>query len=83
VGLGPGFNLNGCAGCHAFPAVGGSSPVVNPQVAMARLDGAQNVVPPFITLNGPVREARLIATLTEHRTAESMACSSSAGAPTR
>ena len=22
VGLGPRFNLNGCAGCHAFPAVG-------------------------------------------------------------
>lgn len=60
VGLGPRFNLNGCAGCHAFPAVGGSSPVVNPQVTMARLDGAQNVVPPFITSNGPVREARFI-----------------------
>jgi hypothetical protein len=60
VGLGPRFNLNGCAGCHAFPAIGGSSPVVNPQVAMARLDGAQNVVPPFIKLNGPVREARFI-----------------------
>jgi hypothetical protein len=61
VGLGPRFNLNGCAGCHAFPALGGSSPVVNPQVAMARLDGAQNAVPPFITLNGPVREARFIS----------------------
>jgi CxxC motif-containing protein (DUF1111 family) len=26
VGLGPRFNLNSCAGCHAQPAVGGSSP---------------------------------------------------------
>jgi len=60
VGLGPRFNLNSCAGCHAFPAIGGSSPVVNPQVAIARLDGAQNVVPPFIALNGPVRVARFI-----------------------
>src|SRR5580704_16760692 len=25
-GLGPRFNLDSCAGCHAFPAVGGSSP---------------------------------------------------------
>jgi len=32
-GLGPRFNLNSCAGCHAFPAVGGSSPQLrNPQV---------------------------------------------------
>jgi CxxC motif-containing protein (DUF1111 family) len=60
-GLGPRFNLNGCAGCHAFPAVGGSSPATNPQVAMATLDGAKNVVPSFITLNGPVREARFVS----------------------
>jgi hypothetical protein len=25
LGLGPRFNLNGCAGCHGFPATGGSS----------------------------------------------------------
>ena len=30
-GLGPRFNLNSCAGCHSQPAVGGSSPAVNPQ----------------------------------------------------
>ena len=24
-GLGPSFNMNSCAGCHAFPATGGSS----------------------------------------------------------
>jgi len=30
-GLGPRFNFNQCAGCHAQPAVGGSGPAVNPQ----------------------------------------------------
>jgi len=59
-GLGPRFNLNSCAGCHAFPAVGGSSPPINPQVAVATLDGAKNVVPSFITATGPVREARFV-----------------------
>ncbi|MGB0062898.1 MAG: di-heme oxidoredictase family protein [Terracidiphilus sp.] len=32
-GLGPRFNFNQCSGCHASPAVGGSSPAVNPQFA--------------------------------------------------
>jgi CxxC motif-containing protein (DUF1111 family) len=59
-GLGPVFNGNSCAMCHAFPALGGSSPKVNPQVALANLDGATNTVPSFITSNGPVREARFI-----------------------
>jgi CxxC motif-containing protein (DUF1111 family) len=61
VGLGPRFNLNSCAGCHAFPAAGGSSPMTNPQVAVATLHGAKNVVPSFVTLNGPVREARFVS----------------------
>jgi len=60
IGLGPRFNLNSCAGCHAFPAAGGSSPPTNPQVAVAKLDGARNVVPSFITTTGPVREARFV-----------------------
>ena len=68
VGLGPAFNGNSCAQCHAEPAMGGSSPgtrskinpVPNPQVALATLEGAQNTVPSFITVNGPVREARFI-----------------------
>jgi CxxC motif-containing protein (DUF1111 family) len=30
AGLGPRFNLDSCAGCHAQPAIGGSSPAVNP-----------------------------------------------------
>ena len=56
-GLGPTFNLDSCGGCHAQPAIGGTSPRVNPQVAMAN---AFNKVPSFITLNGPVREARFV-----------------------
>jgi CxxC motif-containing protein (DUF1111 family) len=59
-GLGPRMNLDGCGGCHAQPAVGGSSPAVNPQVAFARKSGGTDRVPPFIRLNGPVREARLV-----------------------
>jgi len=59
-GLGPRFNLNSCSGCHAFPAVGGSSPFTNPQIAVATLDGARNSVPSFISEDGPVREARFI-----------------------
>src|SRR5581483_288842 len=67
-GLGPAFNGNSCAMCHAEPAVGGSSPgtksplnpVPNPQVALATLHGATNKVPTFITPDGPVREARFV-----------------------
>jgi len=70
VGLGPTFNGNSCAMCHAQPAVGGTSPGLrspqhpapNPQVALATLDGARNAVPSFITANGPVREARFVTT---------------------
>jgi CxxC motif-containing protein (DUF1111 family) len=60
TGLGPTFNGNSCAQCHAFPSVGGSSPATNPQVELATLDMAQNTVPSFITANGPVREARFV-----------------------
>jgi CxxC motif-containing protein (DUF1111 family) len=61
-GLGPRFNLNSCAGCHAFPTIGGSSPKTNPnpQATVAKLDGATNVVPSFIMPNGPIREARFV-----------------------
>src|SRR5277367_2269808 len=41
-GLGPRFNLNSCAGCHAQPAIGGTSPSTNPEVAVATQDGATN-----------------------------------------
>jgi CxxC motif-containing protein (DUF1111 family) len=59
-GLGPTFNGNSCAQCHAFPVVGGSSPAMNPQVELATLDRATNTVPSFITSEGPVREARFV-----------------------
>jgi CxxC motif-containing protein (DUF1111 family) len=70
VGLGPTFNGNSCAMCHAQPAIGGSSPglkspqepVPNPQVALATLDKATNTVPSFISAGGPVREARFVST---------------------
>lgn len=57
-GLGPRFNLDSCVGCHSFPTHGGSSPAVNPQVAIATAFGANNTLPSFITANGPIREAR-------------------------
>ena len=57
-GLGPLFNLASCGGCHAPPAPGGPSPFTNPQVAVANKAGATNTIPFFVTLNGPVREAR-------------------------
>jgi hypothetical protein len=57
-GLGPRFNSNSCLSCHAQPSVGGSSPAANPAIAIATLNGAKNVVPWFITKNGPIREAR-------------------------
>jgi len=70
VGLGPTFNGNSCAQCHAQPTIGGASPgllspqnaIPSPQVALAALDGASNSVPSFITANGPVLEARFIKT---------------------
>jgi len=57
-GLGPRFNLDSCGGCHLQPAMGGTSPATNPQIAVATAFGARNTVPSFLTLNGPVREAR-------------------------
>jgi len=59
-GLGPRMNLDGCGGCHLQPAVGGTSPFVNPQVAFASKDGGTDKVPSFISSNGPVREARFV-----------------------
>jgi CxxC motif-containing protein (DUF1111 family) len=67
-GLGPAFNHNSCAGCHVQPAIGGSSPAVNPQVknkdgsAFAHLDGASNPADTsrVLSANGPIREVRFI-----------------------
>jgi len=57
-GLGPRFNSNQCFSCHSQPSEGGTSPAQNPLIAVATLNGAKNIVPWFITQNGPVREAR-------------------------
>jgi CxxC motif-containing protein (DUF1111 family) len=59
-GLGPRMNLGSCGGCHIQPALGGTSPFVNPQVAFAGKDGGTDRVPTFIAANGPVREARFV-----------------------
>lgn len=70
-GLGPTFNGDSCAQCHAEPDVGGSSShpslghvrVPNPQIALATRDrapGREQKVPSFITADGPIREARFV-----------------------
>jgi CxxC motif-containing protein (DUF1111 family) len=59
-GLGPTMNLDSCRGCHLHPAVGGTSPSVNPQIAFASKNGATNAIPSFIARDGPVREARFV-----------------------
>ena len=59
-GLGPRMNLDSCGGCHSQPAIGGSSPAINPQIEFASKDGGDDKVPPFLSLNGPVREARFV-----------------------
>src|SRR5215471_11357878 len=58
VGLGPRFNSNSCSSCHAYPAVGGSSPPNNPLFSIYQLEGATNSMPYFVTPNGPVIVAR-------------------------
>jgi CxxC motif-containing protein (DUF1111 family) len=57
-GLGPTFNALSCAQCHSQPAIGGSSPEVNPQIGAAIAQGAANKIPAFINAHGPVRVAR-------------------------
>src|SRR6185295_12378936 len=58
-GLGPRLNLDGCGGCHVQGGTGGTSPAVNPQVAIATAFGAKNTVPFFVKADGPIREARV------------------------
>jgi CxxC motif-containing protein (DUF1111 family) len=61
-GLGPRMNLDSCGGCHIQPALGGTSPAVNPQVAFARAAAPSQfpAVDAFIRADGPVREARFV-----------------------
>src|SRR5215510_3086280 len=47
-GIGPRMNLDSCGGCHAQPALGGTSPAVNPQVAFANLAEGKDSVPSFL-----------------------------------
>jgi CxxC motif-containing protein (DUF1111 family) len=58
-GVGPRFNFVSCAGCHGQPAVGGTSPAVNPLFRIpADLGFVGNIIPSFIKRDGPIREAR-------------------------
>jgi CxxC motif-containing protein (DUF1111 family) len=60
-GLGPRFNLNSCSGCHAQPAVGGTSPASNPEfqvIAAGIAHGSSNSMPSFVKAHGPALEAR-------------------------
>src|SRR5690242_14789901 len=60
-GLGPRFNLTSCAGCHAHPALGGSSPASNPQVTGNVAPAAQVAALTslgVIRADGPIREIR-------------------------
>jgi CxxC motif-containing protein (DUF1111 family) len=60
-GLGPRFNLDSCGGCHAQPSTGGTSPFINPQVSRAAtMAPPPNQTPSFLSLTGPVREARFV-----------------------
>src|ERR1700746_1236499 len=74
TGIGPRFNATSCSGCHAFPAVSGSSPANNPQIAMAVADGATNKIP--ASSQPTARFARLASSVipTELRTAASTIC---------
>jgi hypothetical protein len=58
AGLGPRFNSNSCVSCHSFPSPGGSSPPVNPQIAVATAMGANNRIPAFLKPDGPALEVR-------------------------
>ena len=60
AGLGPRFNSNSCASCHAHPAIGGTSPATNPQVSVAPPGAGQRrlTVSHIISPTGPVREVR-------------------------
>src|SRR5262245_9298228 len=67
-GLGPRFNMNSCSSCHAQPAVGGTSPLFNPQVTSNPVPASQitlvtQTVPILVSVGprsttGPVREVR-------------------------
>jgi len=58
IGLGPTFDSNSCATCHAQPSIGGSSPPANNLFSVYQLNGGQNSMPFFELPNGPTVVAR-------------------------
>src|SRR5260370_33482817 len=58
-GLGPRFNLDSCAGCHAAPVVGGSSPAIKPHIEMATKARATNNIQRIIQSDRPIRGVRI------------------------
>jgi CxxC motif-containing protein (DUF1111 family) len=58
AGMGPVFNADQCFICHSQPAIGGSSPAVNPANVIAHRLGGTNTVPPFEEPSGAFRETR-------------------------
>jgi CxxC motif-containing protein (DUF1111 family) len=67
-GLGPRFNGVSCAGCHSHPAVGGTSPAVNPQAAFVSRGGSPATqLPTFIHVDGPIVEIRFKRDETVHQ----------------
>jgi len=58
AGMGPVFNADQCFICHSQPAIGGSSPAVNPANVIAHRLGGTNTVPDFEAPNGAFRETR-------------------------
>jgi CxxC motif-containing protein (DUF1111 family) len=57
-GLGPRFNSNGCAQCHAQPAAGGTSAATNNFFSVYDDYGAINEIPFFESFTGPALDAR-------------------------
>src|SRR3989454_5306214 len=53
AGLGPRFNLDSCAGCHAQPAIGGTRPAVNPQGGGGHKKISTQLIPLFVSQKGP------------------------------
>lgn len=58
AGMGPIFNADQCFICHSQPAIGGSSPAVNPASVIAHRLGGTNIVPAFEDPTGAFRETR-------------------------
>src|SRR3989441_1535974 len=53
AGLGPRFNLDSCAGCHAQPAIGGTSPAVDPHGDGVHKKNSTHINPVFVIQKEP------------------------------